>query len=236
MIIYPAIDLIGGKAVRLEKGDYGKMTKYSDNPVNVAKQFAKAGAKYIHIVDLDGARAKKPINLHVVKNISKAVDLPIQIGGGIRSPETAACLLEYANRVIIGTVAITSPQILKELVKKFGPKKIVVSVDYKAGMPAVNGWLEKVSLDTGALQTRLNEAGVGTVIITDTDRDGLLKGPNLELLKGWKKVNFEIIYAGGISSVSDIKALKTDGVHGAIIGKALYEGKLDLKEVIDVGQ
>ncbi len=236
MKIFPAIDLINGKAVRLEKGDYGKMTKYSDNPVDVAKQYASDGAEYIHIVDLDGAKAKKPVNLSVVKDISKAVDLPVQVGGGVRSAETAGRLLEYADRVIIGTVAITRPQILKELVKKFGAKKIIVSVDYKDGAPAVNGWLEKISLDTQTLQNRLSDAGVKTVIVTDTNKDGLLRGPNLELMKEWKKADFEIICAGGISSTEDIKDLKAIGASGAIIGKALYEGKITLKEVLNAGQ
>jgi phosphoribosylformimino-5-aminoimidazole carboxamide ribotide isomerase len=236
MKVYPAIDLINGKAVRLERGDYGKMTQYSDNPVDVAKQFAQAGAEYIHIVDLDGAKAKRPLNLSLIKQVSEAVNIPIQVGGGIRSEETAALLLKYVSRVIIGTVAVTDPATLKRLIKKFGPKKIVVSIDYKDGLPAVNGWLEKVSLDTGKLQSQLLQSGVKTVIITDTDKDGLLGGPNLELMREWKKSGFEIICAGGVTSAEDITKLVKAGIDGAIIGKALYEGKISLKQALETAK
>ncbi|HEX5798417.1 MAG TPA: 1-(5-phosphoribosyl)-5-[(5-phosphoribosylamino)methylideneamino] imidazole-4-carboxamide isomerase, partial [Candidatus Saccharimonadales bacterium] len=160
MRIYPAIDLISGKAVRLEQGDYAKMTQYSDNPADVAKQFAEAGAEYIHMVDLDGAKAKRPLNTGVIKQVSGAVNIPIQVGGGVRTEESAGLLLEYADRVIIGTVAVTDPAMLKRLIKKFGAKKIIVSVDYKDGQPSVNGWLEKVPLDTGKLQSQLQKSGV----------------------------------------------------------------------------
>lgn len=236
MSIYPAIDLINGRAVRLEQGDYGKMTQYSDDPVEVARQFAEDGAEYIHMIDLDGAKAKRPLNSDMIKRVSKAVDIPLQVGGGIRSVETAGELLEYADRVIIGTIAIAEPETLKKLIKEFGAEKIVVSVDYKAGLPAVNGWLEKVSLDTGKLQSRLLKSGVKTAIITDGDKDGLLSGPNLELMGEWKRSGLEIICAGGVTSVKDIAELAEALIDGAIIGKALYEGKISLKQALEAAR
>lgn len=233
MIVYPAIDLIDGKAVRLERGDYSKKTEYSSNPKEVAQNFLAAGARYIHIVDLDGAKAKKPVNLETIKIISESVDVPIQVGGGIRNIASAEALLAYADRIILGTVAITEPETLKEMIDKFGPEKIVVSVDYKGNKPAINGWLEEVELTTGVLQARLDRMGVRLVIVTDTALDGLMGGPNLELMKQWKKAGFEVICAGGVSSVADIEQLKKADIDGAIIGKGLYEGKITLKEALD---
>lgn len=235
MKIFPAIDLIGGKAVRLEKGDYTKKTEYSDDPAEVAKEFKQAGAAYIHIVDLDGAKAKQPVNTDVIKRIAKTSGISLQVGGGIRSLDSAAEILKYADRVIIGTIAITKPQILKELLNKFGPQKVIVSVDYKNDKPAVNGWLETAELTTGQLKERMLSLGVKTIIVTDTDKDGLLAGPNIKLMKDWKQAGFEIICAGGVSSLNDIRQLKAAGIDGAIIGKALYESKIDLKEAINAG-
>ena len=236
MIIYPAIDLIDGKAVRLEKGDYAKKTEYSDNPVEEAKRFENQGAKYLHIVDLNGAKAKQPVNLSTIKTISVAVSLPIQVGGGIRSVESATQLLKYVDRVIIGTVAITKPEILSKLIDKFGPEKIVVSVDYKDGFPAINGWLETSPINTEKLQDRMLGLGVKVVIVTDTDKDGLLSGPNIGLMKEWKQTGLEIICAGGVGSVQDIANLAQADIDGAIIGKALYEGKITVEEAINAGK
>lgn len=233
MIIYPAIDLIDGKAVRLEKGDYAKKTEYSSEPAEVAKAFADAGARYIHIVDLDGAKAKRPVNLEAIKAIAKAVRVPLQVGGGIRNLESAESLLEYAERIIIGTVAITEPETLQEMLEKFGPDRIVVSIDYKDGKPAINGWLEEVELTTEALQTRLKGLGIRVGIVTDTALDGLMGGPNTSMMKQWKKAGFEVICAGGVSSKENIKELNAAGIDGAIIGKALYEGNISLREALD---
>ncbi|HEX5456282.1 MAG TPA: 1-(5-phosphoribosyl)-5-[(5-phosphoribosylamino)methylideneamino]imidazole-4-carboxamide isomerase [Candidatus Saccharimonadales bacterium] len=236
MRIYPAIDLIDGKAVRLERGDYAKKTEYSTEPAEVAKDFAAEGAEYIHVVDLDGAKAKKAVNLEAVRAICESVDIPIQVGGGIRSAESAKVLLDYADRIIIGTVAITEPETLKGMLDKFGPERVVVSVDYKAGKPAVNGWLEEVELTTEALQARLSGLGIRVVIVTDTALDGLMGGPNVLLMKQWSEAGFEVICAGGVASRQDVKELKDAGIDGAIIGKALYEGKIGLKEAIDAGK
>lgn len=236
MIIYPAIDLIDGNAVRLEKGDYDKKTEYSDDPISVARQFQTDGAEYMHIVDLDGAKAKQPRNLSAIKAISEAVKVPIQVGGGIRSIESAKQLLKYVDRVIIGTVAVTEPQILKELVDKFGPEKIVVSIDYKDGSPAVNGWLETTKLTTGELQDRMLGLGVNTVIVTDVSKDGLLSGPNIDLMKEWKHAGLTVICAGGVTTKQDVADLVSADIDGAIIGKALYENKITLKEAINAGK
>lgn len=233
--IYPAIDLIDGKAVRLASGDYARKTEYSTVPAETAKNFVADGANYIHIVDLDGAKAGQPANLEVIKSISSAVEVPLQIGGGIRSAESAKKLLEYADRVIIGTVAITRPEILEELIREFSNGKIIVSIDYKDGNPAINGWTKSVLLDTKILQDRLYEAGVKIVIVTDSEKDGLMAGPNLQLIKQWVGKGFEVICAGGVTSLKDIKDLEKTGADGVIIGKALYEGRIDLKEAINAG-
>ncbi len=235
MIIYPAIDLIEEKAVRLEQGDYVQKTEYFDDPVEVARRFASAGAGFLHVVDLDGAKAGRLCNFDVIRDISVAAQLPVQAGGGVRSVESAKKLLEYVDRVIIGTAAINKPEFLNELIKKNDPGKIVVSVDYKDGLPAVNGWLESVSVETGRLQAEFVASGVKIVIITDVARDGMMKGPNIELVKQWKDAGFETICAGGITSLQDIKNLRLSGIDGAIIGKALYEGRINLKEAINAG-
>lgn len=234
MIIYPAIDLINGKAVRLERGDYARKKEYSDNPAGVAKRFESDGAKHIHIVDLDGAKAKKPVNLDAIKSISESVQIPLQVGGGIRSVESAEKILQYADRVIIGTVAVTQPEILKQMLAKFGSERIVVSVDYKNGSPAINGWLKEVELRAETLRTRLSGLGVKVVIVTDTARDGLMRGPNVGLMKQWSEAGFEVICAGGVTTIEDIAELSRAGVDGAIIGKALYENKITLEEALNV--
>lgn len=233
MIIYPAIDLIDGKAVRLEQGDYGKKTEYSADPASVAKQFEADGAEFIHIVDLDGAKAKKPKNLETVKRIAEATNLKIQLGGGIRSLEDAKTALTAVDRIIIGTVAITNSSLLGQMISVFGPDQIVVSIDYKDGSPAINGWLESINVETAELQNRLHKQGAKTVIITDVSKDGLMDGPNIGLMSEWRKAGFEVICAGGVTTVEDIHLLYKDSIDGAIIGKALYENKISLKEALD---
>lgn len=236
MRIYPAIDLIDGQVVRLSEGDYSRKTDYSDQPAEIARQFESEGAEYIHIVDLDGAKAKQTVNLSAVKSIATAVKIPLQVGGGVRSIESAEKLLQYVDRVIVGTISLTNPEILQDMLNKFGAGKIIVSVDYKNGLAAVNGWLETADLTTTALQARLKAAGVKTVIVTDVNKDGLLQGPNVELVKDWKVAGFEVICAGGVTTVEDIKELKSAGIDGAIIGKALYEDKITLKEALDAAR
>ncbi len=236
MIVYPAIDLINRKAVRLEQGNYDKKTEYSDNPIEIAQKFESEGAEYIHIVDLDGAKTKRPVNMDVIKDIAKSINIPVQVGGGIRTLRSVEELLEYAKRVIIGTIAVTEPEVLEQMVKKIGSDKIVVSVDYKNGSPAINGWLEEVKLTTEALQVRLSGLGIRTVIVTDTDKDGILSGPNIKLMKQWKQAGFDTICAGGVTTVNDIAELAAANIDGAIIGKALYEDRITLKEAIDAGE
>lgn len=236
MKIYPAIDLIKGKAVRLSGGNYNKKTIYSNDPTSVAREFVESGAEYLHIVDLDGAKAKHPVNVGAIKEIADTVNIPIQLGGGIRSIEAASEVLQYVDRVILGTVAITEPKIVKQMLDKFGPKKIIVSVDYKDAEPAINGWLEGGDVSGVQLRRTLQDFGVETVIITDVERDGMLAGPNVGLMKEWKEKGFEVICAGGVTSVSDIVELKDASIDGAIIGKALYENRIKLEDAIDAGQ
>ena len=236
MTIYPAIDLLGGKAVRLTAGDYEAKTEYADDPVAQARQFASEGAQYLHIVDLDGARAKRPMNLPAIKAIAEAVNIPLQVGGGIRSLETAEQVLQYAERIIIGTIAVTEPRILKKLVERYGANRMVVSVDYKGAELAVNGWVESMEVSTPNLQSKLEKCGVQTVIVTDVARDGMLGGPNLDLMKQWKAADFEVICAGGVTTTRDIKALANENIDGAIIGKALYEHRLGLVEALEAAK
>jgi len=236
MIIYPAIDLIGSRVVRLSRGDYEQKTEYSDDPAAIAKKFEAAGAEYLHVVDLDGAKAKKPINSDVLKQIAESINVPIQFGGGIRSAEAAEAVIKYAERLIIGTVALTDTNLLKKIINALRPDKIVVSIDYKSGKPAINGWLEPSPKTTEEIQASLKTAAITRVIVTDIAKDGLLAGPNIELMKEWKQAGFEVICAGGVSSIADIVALKSAGIDGAIIGKALYEGKIDLSEAISAGR
>lgn len=236
MIIYPAIDLINGKAVRLSGGNYNKKTTYSEDPVSVAANFVKQGAECLHIVDLDGAKAQQPVNNEMIKKIANKVDAPIQLGGGIRNIESAAEVLQYVERVILGTVAVTEPLVLKQILDEFGPEKVVVSVDYKDAEPAINGWLEGSDVSGIQLKRNLADFGIKTVIITDVERDGMLAGPNVGLMKEWKEKGFEVICAGGVTTSQDLIDLKNAEIDGAIIGKALYENKIKLKEAIDVSK
>jgi phosphoribosylformimino-5-aminoimidazole carboxamide ribotide isomerase len=236
MTIYPAIDLLKGKAVRLTQGNFHKKTVYSDDPARVARQFAKHGAEYIHVVDLDGAKNKQPVNINAVRSIAESVNVPVQLGGGIRSPEIAEELLKYVSRIVIGTVAITEPYVLKSIIDRFGPDKVVVSVDYKSAEPAIDGWAEISDVSGPQIMQTLEGFGVKTVIVTDIDKDGLLSGPNIGLMKEWKQRNFEVICSGGVTTSADIADLKLANIDGAIIGKALYEKKISLKEALDASR
>ena len=235
MVIYPAIDLVGGKAVRLYKGDYAKMTVYSDDPTAVAKQFQAAGARHIHLVDLEGAKSGIPANLSVIQRIIEETDLFVEIGGGIRNMETVESYLSIgADRVILGTAAVTDPDFLKAALAKYG-EKIAVGVDLKDGCVAIKGWTETSSLTADAFFASMQSLGVATIICTDISRDGAMKGTNRELYRDLSsKYDIALIASGGISSIEDVKALAAMGLHGAIIGKAYYIGAIDLKEAVEV--
>ena len=234
MELFPAIDLYGGKAVRLVHGDYAQMTVYNDNPLSVAEDFIACGAKNIHIVDLEGAKDGTTPNLELIGRIA-ACGLFAEVGGGIRSEETACRYLDAGvSRVILGTAAVTNPALLDKLVSSFG-EKIAVSVDIRDGYAAIRGWQEKSALTCDALCRRLEDTGVRTVICTDISRDGAMRGTNRQLyadLGARYAMNF--IASGGVSSMEDVIALRDMNVYGAIIGKAYYTGAIDLKKAIEV--
>ncbi len=234
MKLFPAIDIYGGKAVRLLHGDYAKMTVYSDNPLEIAQDFIACGAQNIHIVDLEGAKTGETPNLELIARIA-ACGLFAEVGGGIRSEDVAARYLDAGvQRVILGTAAVTDPALLERLVARHGDR-IAVSVDVKDGYAAIRGWQEQSALTCDALCERLQDVGVKTVICTDISRDGAMRGTNRTLyadLTRRYKMNF--IASGGVSSMEDVIALRDSGVYGAIIGKAYYTGAIDLKAAIEV--
>lgn len=234
MYIYPAIDLYDGKAVRLFKGDYAQMTVYNDNPAEVAKAFAAAGAKHIHLVDLEGAKIGRPANLETISRIIASADLFVEVGGGIRNLETIESYLSIGvNRVILGTAAVTDPAFLEEALARYG-EKIAVGVDIKDGYVAIKGWTEKSNVTAEDFFAKMEALGVKTVICTDISRDGAMKGTNRELYRALsQKYAIDLIASGGVSDMEDVKALAAMNLHGAIIGKAYYIGAIDLKEAVE---
>ena len=235
MIIYPAIDIIDGQAVRLFKGDYNQMTVHNSNPVDVALDFKASGATRIHIVDLDGAKSGLAPNFDTVVQIKKESGLFCEIGGGIRNMEIIEKYLSAGiDRVILGTAAVTDEAFLKNALAAY-KEKIAVGVDIKDGKVAIKGWLEKSDLDALDFCQKMAELGVKTIICTDISKDGAMQGTNRELYKKLKGLlDIDIVASGGVSSVDDVKALAAMGLHGAIIGKAYYNGAIDLKEVINL--
>ena len=237
MNIFPAIDLYGGKAVRLFKGDYQQMTVYSDTPLEVAKDFVAQGAKFIHIVDLEGAKDGTTPNYHIVREISEKTNLFTEIGGGIRSLETVEKYLEAGlDRVILGTAAVNDRDFLCEAVRKYG-NKIAVGVDIKDGFVAVKGWTETSQYDCFDFCREMCEIGVKNLICTDISRDGAMRGTNRELYKELsQKFDINITASGGVSTLEDIEALRKLDLYGAIIGKAYYIGAIDLKEALEAAK
>ena len=237
MYILPAIDLYDKKAVRLLKGDYANMTVYSDNPVEVSLKFREAGAEYIHLVDLEGAKDGTMPNYDVVADIVKTSGLKAEIGGGIRNEEAVAKYIEAGvTRVILGTAAIEKPEFLEAMVAKYGGK-IAVGVDLKGGYVAIKGWTEKSEVTGMDFCRKLEALGVKTVIATDISKDGAMQGTNRALYKELKnEFDMDIIASGGVSTIEDIKALRDMDATGAIIGKAYYTGAIDLKEAIEVAR
>lgn len=234
MLIFPAIDLYGSKAVRLYKGDYNNMTVYSEHPEEVALEFKKCGANYLHLVDLEGARDGTTPNIETIKKIRNITDAFIEIGGGIRSLETVKTYIDAGiDRVILGTAAVNDRNFLLKAVKIY-KEKIAVGVDIKDGFVAIKGWTEKSSFDGFDFCKEMQEIGVKTIICTDISRDGAMKGTNLDL---YKKLNDElsinIIASGGVTDMSDIENLAKLGVYGAIIGKAYYTGAINLNEAVE---
>ena len=237
MEIYPAIDLYGGKAVRLNQGDYAAMTEYDDDPTRVARDFAAAGARRIHVVDLEGAKTGGTPNFDAVLAVKKAFGGFLEVGGGIRSEETARRYLDGgADRVILGTAAVTDRALLERLLVMYG-KNVAVGADLKDGSVAVRGWTERSGLGADEFLTAMERAGVGTVICTDVARDGAMRGANRALYGELvRRFSMEIVASGGVSSLEDVRELKALGAAGAIIGKAYYTGALDLAEAIEAAR
>lgn len=233
MIIFPAIDLRGGKCVRLIQGDFDKETVYSDDPAAMALKWQGMGAKFLHVVDLDGARVGKPQNLDAIKKILDAVSIPVEVGGGIRTLDDMESLLTLGvRRVILGSVAVENISLVKEAAKKFGDR-IVVGIDARGGFVAVHGWEDSSNVTVGKLAKQIVAAGVKTIIYTDIAKDGMLSGVNAAAFTNL--ANFsgaQVIASGGVRSIEDIKALKAADVAGVIVGKAIYTGTLNLKAAI----
>lgn len=237
MVIYPAIDIYEGKAVRLYKGDYAQMTIYNEDPSKVAADFVEKGAQCIHMVDLEGAKTGATPNLETICRVKKESGLFCQVGGGIRSMDTVRAYLEAGlDRVILGTAAVTNPEFAAEAVKAYGDK-IAIGVDMKDGFVAVKGWTEKSELEGFAFCKQMEELGIETVICTDISKDGAMQGPNHLLYERLaKETNMQIIASGGVSSIADIRRLAKMNIHGAIVGKAYYTGAVDLAEAIEVAK
>ena len=235
MEIFPAIDLRNKQVVRLTQGDYDRMKVYGGDPADTAREFARAGAKNLHIIDLDGAKDGALVNLDTIRDILAAGQMFVQVGGGIRDEQSIDAYLGLGvSRVILGTVAVEDFAFTERMALRHG-ERIAVSVDARAGKVATRGWLKDSGLDATEFCLRLEKAGVQTIIFTDISRDGLLEGVNAELYAGLNSalLGCNIIAAGGVSSLKDITALSKIGLHGAIIGKALYEGKINLADALE---
>ena len=237
MILFPAIDLFEGKAVRLYKGDYGQMTVYSDHPEEIARDFAACGATHIHLVDLEGARSGETPNLETVLKIRESTGLFCEIGGGIRSMETVDRYLQAGlDRVILGTAAVADEGFLREAVAKHG-EKIATGADIRDGFVAVKGWTEQSGVTLEDFCKRMEEIGVGTVICTDISRDGAMRGTNRDMYRMLsERFSLQITASGGVSTLEDVQRLREMNLYGAIIGKAYYTGDIDLKKAIEVAR
>ncbi len=232
MILYPAIDIRGGKCVRLTQGRYEDMTVFADDPLSIAQQFEEDGARYIHVVDLDGARGEAT-NRALIAHMAQRLKIPLQTGGGIRSLQDIDAVIESGvSRVILGTSAVKNPELVSKAVLKYG-RKIAVGIDAKDGYAAIEGWETTSALRATELAKKMVSLGVNTIIYTDIATDGMLSGPNLAAMEEMlKTVPIEIIASGGVSSIQDLLALKKVGAHGAIVGKAIYTGALNLKDAL----
>lgn len=237
MNIFPAVDLLGGKAVRLYKGDYEKVTAYNENPLSIAKEFEEKGARFIHLVDLEGAKTGGTPHMDVVRSIAAHTTLFTEVGGGIRDMATVdAYLKNGVNRVILGTAAVTDEAFLKAAIEKYG-ERIAVGIDLKDGFVAIKGWTENSQYTGEAFFEKMEKMGVKTIICTDISKDGAMKGTNRELYRELsQRFSVDIVASGGVSSIDDVKALREMDLYGAIIGKAYYIGAIDLAQAIEVAK
>lgn len=238
MLIFPAIDIRGGKCVRLLKGDFARETVFSDDPAAMARKWQQQGAQFLHLVDLDGALAGKSENLATVRAILSVVTIPVELGGGIRTMANIDEVLALGvRRIILGSVAVHDPDLVKAACAKYG-NRVVVGIDAKDGIVAVDGWGVSGNVQVGTLAKAMAEAGVRTIIYTDIARDGTLEGVNVEATARLaRESGVQIVASGGVKSVEDIRALKAyekDGIEGVIVGKSIYMGTLDLQEAIEI--
>jgi phosphoribosylformimino-5-aminoimidazole carboxamide ribotide isomerase len=233
MDIFPAIDISGGRVVRLQQGNYGQMTHYTISPLEAAGDFQSQGARFLHVVDLDGAKTGETTNFDTISQIAAASGLFMEVGGGIRDEERICKYLDAgAGRVILGTAALRQPQFLRDMVEKYG-SKIAVGVDARDGKVAVSGWLDVTDVDALEFCRQLSEWGVQTVIYTDIAADGMLSGPNRQIYPRLTAIpNLDIVASGGVTSLDDVIVLRRAGCRAAIIGKALYSGKIDLTKAL----
>lgn len=235
MQIWPAIDLLGGKCVRLQQGDYNRETVFADDPTEMAAKWKDAGTKYLHLVDLDGAKDGSPVNADVIQRIVSLTGLECQVGGGVRSEETIVRLLDLGlKRVILGSKALREPDWFAEMADKY-PNQLVLGIDARDGMVATDGWLE--TSNTPAVQFAQDVAGktknVSAIVYTDIAKDGMLAGPNFEQLTQMREATeIPVVASGGVTTIEDVKKLKDSGTHAAIIGRAIYDGNLSLEEVL----
>lgn len=237
MIILPAIDLKMGKCVRLYKGDFNKTEIVAENPMDTALMFKECGAEYIHIVDLDGALKGKGVNLDIVCELIKKVNIPIEFGGGVRDIDTIEYLIDIGvSRIILGTAALNNEKLVREAIKKYHDK-VAVGIDAKNGYVAVEGWLNLSNVNYIDFAKKMESIGVKNIIFTDISRDGTLNGPNFDaLLKLKENINSNITASGGIKDLNDLKKLKEFNIYGAIVGKAIYSNNIDLKEAIKLSE
>lgn len=236
MILYPAIDIQDGKCVRLERGVFSSTTVYGDDPVEMAKRWEREGGQYIHVIDLDGAQHGAGVNQEAIGKMAKAVSIPIQLGGGIRTMEDIDQALSLGvARVILGTVAIENPFLVKEAVEKYGADKIMVGVDAKDGKVAIHGWETVSSKDAKDVCLEMKSYGIKTINYTDIAQDGMMKGPNIVATKELiEQTGMDIIASGGVSKLEDLVKAKEIGAAGAIIGVALYLGAIDLAQALEI--
>ena len=233
MKLIPAIDIIGGKCVRLTKGDYGTKKIYNENPLEVAKSFEDNGISYLHLVDLDGARSNRIVNYKVLEKLAIKTNLCIDFGGGIKSDEDIAIAFDSgASKITAGSVAVQKRALVEDWIRRFGAEKIILGADCKERMIATNGWLKSSEMDVIEFINSYNKTGISEVICTDISKDGMLQGPATELYREiLDKTDIDLVASGGVSSMDDLYLLIELGCSGAIIGKAIYEGKITLKQL-----
>lgn len=234
MIVYPAIDLMDGACVRLHQGDFEAVTRFSDDPLRVARTFASAGASALHVVDLDGARRGEAVHAELIGEIAAITGLPVQVGGGIRTADRAAAYLDAGvHRILVGTAAISDADWLPAAVRRYGADRVAAAVDVRDGEVLTEGWLSGSGVDVDAIGLTLRNRGITTVLYTDTRRDGTLTSADADGTRRLVESGFDVIAAGGVTAVADIRALRAAGAAGVVIGSALYRGRITLEQALE---